>query len=107
MMTDREAFIQKAIQVEQQSYWEKGRGIDGSPYEAGDSDFLDEAFLFFGEQNIAPDGDKGDAYTVGEQFVVNKVMERRSNGEGNAQVNCGNWWLWTILNELNVSRVKR
>lgn len=96
---NKEELIERAKQVEPESYFPVGREIDGAPYSwlNTDTTFFREAVTFFGE------GQEWRGY----QWLAVKVRERRENGEELADEECGNWWVWTIFNELGVSRVKK
>lgn len=106
-MINREELIKIASGIEAISFVEHGRGIDGAPYETFDAmDFFKLAFTYFGQQVTGDHPQHTSCYALGEEFIISKVKERKKNGEPNANPNCGNWWLWTIFNELGVSRVR-
>ena len=93
---DESELIKQAREIEKKTFFPKGRSIDGAVYNSGDtSDFLIDAFRYFGN---------GDAQK-GKEWVLQKILERKQK-ESMADPECGNWWLWTILNELGVSRVR-
>ena len=96
---NREQLVCLAITVENASYYSDGRGIDGAPYSCsgyGVDEFMSIALNFFATQEN----------TTRTRWIRAKVRERLNNGEKLADEYCGNWWLWTLLNELGVSRVK-
>ncbi|MEP7166457.1 MAG: hypothetical protein ABI758_00585 [Candidatus Woesebacteria bacterium] len=105
-MIRREELIQTAKQVEEASYWAGGRGIDGAPYDA-DPAFLDLAFEVLGRSALKDGDTEDDAYKRGVELVEDKIRERKSLGESRAQIDCGNWLMWTIFNLLEVSRVRK
>ncbi|MFH1959395.1 MAG: hypothetical protein ABIJ22_03660 [Patescibacteria group bacterium] len=86
---DRKELALLAVRVEETSYLSSGRKPrDGSVYSLSDYDFFDAAISFFG----------------GTNEIRRMTRERFEAGEVSADENCANWWLWTILNELGVSR---
>jgi hypothetical protein len=96
---NRQELIEFAKDVERYSWSEKGRDLDGAPYTAGGiaRDFLDQAYLYYGN-GVRRDG----MYKVKAM-----VQQRKDDGEEHAEIICGNWFLWTVFNELGVSRVQK
>lgn len=96
----KEQLVALAKQVEQSCYYPNGRrSSDGAMYTALGIDineFVIAAEMFFGDGNPR----------VGYNKIRELIETRRRNGEQRADPYCGNWELWTILNELGVSRVK-
>ena len=96
MYRTKEEFVQQAKVIESQTYYADGRWIDGAIYTnfAFAWDFVRDYKIFLGQ---------GD-FEKGWQIMIKKVEDRRMSGEKKADPTCGNWILWTILNELGVSR---
>lgn len=95
----KEELLQLASLLENQTYYPMGRYEDGAVYTAmGRSvwDFMHMVTKDFG------DGD----FEAGTEYLRNKIIERKSRGEVKADPDCGNWRLWVIFNELNVSRIR-
>lgn len=95
----KEQLVALAKQVEQSCYYPEGRNVDGAVYSSLGLDiheFVTAAEIFFGEGNLRE----------GYNKIRNLTEARRRNGEHKADPYCGNWELWTILNEIGVSRVK-
>lgn len=95
---NKQELIKLAIEVEEEAYSpSRGRGIDRSPYTYGSrisQIFLDNALIFFvGDSNIPK-----------TTWIKQQVAKRYNAGEKSANQFCTNWWLWTLLNILEVSR---
>lgn len=89
-----EELVEKAKSIEKFTYYPAGRSLDGATYSAiGAREFIRKAFMHFG------DGD----YVKGMEYIESKTRDRQAH-EPEADPKCGNWQLWTILNELGVSR---
>lgn len=80
-----------AKQIEELSLNPEGYVVDGSPYRcrAEATDFLRRAYPELG----------------GIKKIQELIRKRKAN-EPLADPNCANWVLWTILNELGVSRAR-
>lgn len=94
-MSIREALadlVPLAIELEAKSHFPRGRLIDGCPYTyLRESDPLVESFLDH----------------IGGLSVLEEMITARQVQEPSADPKCGNWMLWTIFNEMEVSRVRK
>lgn len=80
-----------AIELETKSYYPRGRFLDGCPYTyLSESGPLIESFLSH----------------VGGLEELQAMIIARKESEPLADHECGNWMLWTIFNEMEVSRVR-
>jgi len=88
----KDTFFANIKEIEQSTWFSYGREIDGAPYTCLPKywNWLGDAIQYFG----------------GWDGITALVETRKGNGEELADPYCGNWWLWTILNELGVSRVR-
>lgn len=88
---DREKLVKIAKKVEPLVWCPEGGEIDGCPYGAGKKswELMDEAMS---------------QYEGGLDTLKGMVEERKAT-EPLANFNCANWILWTLLNDLGVSRV--
>ncbi|MFZ2199474.1 MAG: hypothetical protein WAV40_01660 [Microgenomates group bacterium] len=86
-----EKLLNVAIEVEAECYFPPGRLIDGAPYTCllKAPEFCEKAIKLMG----------------GYEIITNLILKRQET-EHLADANCGNWILWTILNEMEVSREK-
>lgn len=97
---NKQELIDKAKQIEQDSFFFQGRDIDGAIYTVINEPtytFIKQAMIFFGGGN----------WRKGREVIKNKIKTRKDDGEILANPECSNWLLWTILNKLEVSRIKR
>lgn len=78
--------------IEQACWFPRGRDIDGSTYSCHAEywGWIGEAIEYYG----------------GLDGIRALIDKRKEEGEVLAERNCANWWLWTILNEQGVSRVR-
>ncbi len=93
----KEELISWATKIEKACYYPDGRYVDGAIYTSlkeGVTEFISAAELFMGSGNLR----------AGHVYIVGKIDDRKQKGENKADRDCGNWELWTILNELDVSR---
>lgn len=82
-----------AVSLEEHTYYPEGREIDGCPYS---HNLYDEQLEYY---HLLRD------FLGGYLYIRHLVLERKVN-EPLANETCANWQLWTVLNELGVSRVR-
>lgn len=82
-----------ALKVEKDTWFPNGRNSDGSVYTC-----LIRYWLWL---------DNMIRHLGGINKIITLIKTRKNNGEALADSSCANWWLWTVLNELGVSRVKK
>lgn len=83
------SLVEQGKLAEADCYYPHGRYVDGSPYSYSFQyrNFISEAIHLLG----------------GPKNLEQLILERKKN-EPLADPDCGNWMMWTILNEIDVSR---